>query len=243
MAEMGDEVESKRGGYRLIFIPGGSFAMGSAESERGRLQCEGPLHRVVVPGFFLGRCPVTNSEYQFFLKDNPDVPEPVFFGDKGFNHPAQPVVGVSFDDATRYCSWAGLRLPSEAEWEYACRAGTTTRYHCGNRSTELRCVAWYSRVARRRLHAVGKKAPNAFGLYDMHGNVWEWCVDDWHDTYAGAPDDGQPWVDSVRQNTRVLRGGSWFGNHADYLRSACRRAGDAELAEFNLGFRCALTPD
>lgn len=215
--------------------------MGSAESERGRAACEGPRRSVTVPSFYLGRYPVTNRDYSRFLSDNSKARRPAFFDDDAFNHPSQPVVGVTFDDAARYCEWSGLRLPSEAEWEYACRAETTTRFYNGNRSSDLRKIAWYSRCARRRLHTVGLKVPNAFGLYDMLGNVWEWCRDDWHDDYIGAPDDGRAWLDSTHGFERVLRGGSWFGNHADYLRSACRRAGLADHEAFNFGFRCALS--
>jgi formylglycine-generating enzyme required for sulfatase activity len=233
------EIEAKRGDYKLIHIPGGESMMGSPEGEAGRSASEGPRHRIQMPEFYMGRYPVTNDEYRRFIEDDPRAEEPVFWNDNSFNKPRQPVVGVTFEGAKRYCQWAGLRLPSEAEWEYACRAGTTTRYHSGDEEHDLARVAWYSRVARRRLHHVGEKEPNAFGLYDMHGNVWEWCEDDWHDDYRGAPDDGRAWVDRKRGDTRVLRGGSWFGNLPDYLRSATRYLGFSDAAEFNAGFRCA----
>jgi formylglycine-generating enzyme required for sulfatase activity len=236
---MWESSQADRGGYVLLSIPGGTFRMGSPEGEAGRAAQEGPVHSVTVPTFQLGRYPVTNREYQSFLESNPDVAPPGFWGDEEFTRPHQPVVGVTFDDATRYCAWAGLRLPSEAEWEYACRAGTATRYHHGDAESDLQRSAWYSHVAERRLHDVGEKAPNAFGLYDMHGNVWEWCEDDWHDDYVRAPADGRAWLDDPRSDDRILRGGSWFGNHADYVRSATRRSGYSALAEFNLGFRCA----
>ncbi len=212
--------------------------MGSPESEAGRSESEGPCHRVVVPSFHMGRHPVTNAEYRRFLAADPKAEEPDFWNNTSFNQPRQPVVGVTFEGARQYCDWVGLRLPSEAEWEYACRAGTTTRYHSGDEEPDLERVAWHSRVAQRRLHQVGEKAPNAFGLHDMHGNVWEWCEDDWHDNYRGAPEDGRAWVDRERGDTRVLRGGSWFGNLPDYLRSASRYLGFSDNAEFNVGFRC-----
>lgn len=215
--------------------------MGSAENEEGRFASEGPARSVVVPGFFLGPRPVTNGEYQRFLHANPRHAVPLFWSEEIFNQPAQPVVGVTLDAALGYAEWAGLRLPSEAEWEYACRAGTTTRYFSGNDEAGLQEVAWYSRVAERCLHAAGEKPANAFGLHDMHGNVWEWCADDWHEDYVGAPIDGSAWIERTRGDLRVLRGGSWFGNHAAYLRSATRRAAVSDCAEFNVGFRCALS--
>ena len=214
--------------------------MGSPDSEPGRSSIEGPLHRVEVRDFCIGRFPVTNEAYRAFLKDCDTVGQPEFWENEDFNDPKQPVVGVTFDDAMKYCEWAGLRLPSEAEWEYACRAGTTGRYCNGNRIKDLSRVAWYSRGARRRLRRVGEKAPNAFGLFDMHGNVWEWCADDWHGAYDGAPVDASPWKDAPEGEERVLRGGSWFGNTADYLRSATRRPGLAGFGDFDIGFRCAL---
>jgi formylglycine-generating enzyme required for sulfatase activity len=237
---MNAEIEARQGGYKLCRIPGGSFMMGSPENESGRAESEGPRHAVTLPDFYMGPCPVTNEEYRRFMTAAPNVREPDFWKDNSFNMPRQPVVGITFFEAKQYCEWAGLRLPSEAEWEYACRAGTTTRYHSGDTETDLNRAAWYSRIARRRLHSVGKKVPNAFGLYDMHGNVWEWCEDDWHDTYRDAPDDGRAWTDPVRGDTRVLRGGSWFGNLSDYLRSASRHIGFLDVGEFNVGFRCVL---
>jgi formylglycine-generating enzyme required for sulfatase activity len=232
-------IEASRGGYLLLPIPSGTFVMGSPKAEEGRTICESPAHRVVVSAFHLGRFPVTNEEYRLFLEANPLMAKPSFWKDGAFNQPRQPVVGVTFDDVQLYCRWAGLRLPSEAEWEYACRARTVGRFHSGDTEEDLQRAAWYSRIAERRLHDVGEKERNAFGLYDMHGNVWEWCEDDWHDTYCGAPDDGRAWIDAERCDTRVLRGGSWFGNHSDYLRSASRRPGATDFGQFNVGFRCA----
>ena len=131
----------------------------------------GPQHEVEVPGFYMGRYPVTNEEYGRFLADNGDASEPEYWGDRKFNQPNQPVVGVSWNDAQRYAQWAGLRLPTEAEWEYACRAGTTTRYYTGDSEADLDRAGWYDGNSGGKLHPVGQKEPNAFGLYDMHGNV------------------------------------------------------------------------
>ena len=113
------------------------------------------------------------------------------------------------------------RLPSEAEWEYACRAGSETEFCFGDDAKRLGEFAWYSENSESKTHPVGEKKPNAWGLYDMHGNVWEWVEDDWHDSYEGAPDDGSAWIDKPRGSDRVVRGGSW-GDVARYCRSAVR---------------------
>ncbi|MBF8276379.1 MAG: hypothetical protein HW390_1452 [Candidatus Brocadiaceae bacterium] len=234
---------SKPGGYELVNIPGGVFLMGSPWQEAGRYESESPLHEVQVPGFYMGRYPVTNEEYARFLKENPNVKEPAFWADRQFNQTKQPVVGVSWEDAQRYAAWAGLRLPSEAEWEYACRAGSKTRYYSGDTDEDFNRVGWYSVNSGSQLHTVGEKEPNGFGLYDMHGNVWEWVEDDWHNNYKGAPDDGQAWVDKswlgMKQGSdRVMRGGGWSGG-ARGCRSAGRSDGAPGDRGRSVGFRLA----
>ncbi|MDL1958219.1 MAG: SUMF1/EgtB/PvdO family nonheme iron enzyme [Deltaproteobacteria bacterium] len=231
-----DVIRAEHGGYELIRIPGGVFMMGSPESEEGRIDWEGPLHRVMVPDFYMGRHPVTNEEYGLFLKDNPDVPEPEYWADRQYNQPRQPVVGVIWDDAKKYAKWAGLRRPTEAEWEYACRANTQTRYYPGDKEEDLDRAGWYNKNSGNQLHPVGEKEPNSFGLYDMHGNVWEWVEDDWHDNYNGGPNDGRAWSDSPRGSHRVIRGGSW-GFDAPYCRSAIRYGRPPSLRFNDLGFR------
>jgi formylglycine-generating enzyme required for sulfatase activity len=233
-----DVITANRGGFELVHIPGGQFMMGSPESEEGRYSAESPLHEVRVTDFYLGRYPVTNEEYGRFLNENADEPEPEYWADREFNQPRQPVVGVSWQNAQLYAAWAGLRLPSEAEWEYACRAGTSTRYYTGNTEKDLEQVGWYYKNSGDQLHPVGEKEPNAFGLYDMHGNVLEWVEDDWHDNYKEAPDDGRAWIDEPRGADRVFRGGSW-GFSASYCRSADRYLNSPGNRGNGIGFRLA----
>ncbi len=231
-----DVFTAEQGGYELIRIPGWVFMMGSPESEAERFSDEGPLHKVTVPDFYIGRYPVTNEEYGLFLKNNPDVPEPRYWAHRQYNQPRQPVVGVSWDDAKKYAEWAGLRLSTEAEWEYACRANTQTRYYPGDKEEDLDRAGWYDKNSAHRLHPVGEKEPNSFGLYDMHGNVWEWVEDGKHDNYNGGPSDGSAWIDSPRSSIRVIRGGSWGGG-AHLCRSAIRRGFPPYDRSDYLGFR------
>ena len=212
---------SDPGGYELVRVPGGEFMMGAPESESG-YDRERPVHLVRVKSFYMGRYPVTNEQYARFLKAVPDISEPKYWSDRSYNQPQQPVVGVSWDDARAYAAWAGLRLPSEAEWEYACRAGTTTKYCNGDSEDHLDRVGWYAENSGGTLHPIGEKEHNDYGLYDMHGNVWEWVEDDSHRDYNGAPEDGSAWVDQPKRGVcRVLRGGSWF-SLGRYCRCAYR---------------------
>lgn len=231
-------IRTKTGGYELVKIPGGTFIMGSPEAEKERRENESPQHRVTVPGFYLGRYPVTNKEYEIFLMDNPNVNEPEFWSDRKFNQPMQPVVGISWFDAGRYAEWANLRLPSEAEWEYSCRAKTSTAYYSGDTEKDLYEVGWYISNSDRTSKTVGAKMPNRFGLYDMHGNVWEWMEDDWHELYDNAPSDGRAWVDPSRNSFRVMRGGCWY--YAPHrCRSGARGNFRPNLRNSFLGFRLA----
>jgi len=233
-----DIIRSKRGGYNLIKIPGGNFIMGAPQTEGGREQDkrEEPLHEVKVSGFYMGQYPVTNREYGIFLKENPDIKEPKYWGDRKFNQLNQPVVGVSWEDAHKYARWSGLRLPTEARWEYACRAGTSRLYYTGHSESDLDKAGWYNRNSGNNTHPIGQKEPNLFGLYDMHGNIWEWCEDDWHDNYNKAPGDGSAWIDTPRGLDRVSRGGSGFDNASN-----CRSANRAKFGRggryLYVGFR------
>lgn len=237
--ERQDVIVSEPSGYELVYIPGGVFMMGSPESEKDRDDDEGPQHEVSVPAFYMGRYPVTNAEYGKFLSQSKDTKEPAYWGDRKYNQLRQPVVGVSWNDAKAYADWAGLSLPSEAQWEYACRAGTTTRYYTGDSETDLDRAGWYDKNSDYKLHVVGEKEPNACGLYDMHGNVYEWVEDDWHENYEDAPADGRAWVGNPRDSHRVLRGGSWISS-ARYCRSANRLRSSPGYRHWYYGFRLVL---
>ncbi len=188
----------------------------------------------------MGRYPVTNGEYGRFLEENKGTNEPVFWGDRKYGQSQQPVVGLNWLEAKKYAAWAGLDLPSEAQWEYACRARTTTRFYTGDSKADLDRAGWYDENSSGRLHAVGEKEPNTFGLFDMHGNLWEWCEDLWHGNYQKAPDDGKAWVDNSDSSLRVLRGGSW-GNPSGYCRSAYRGADPGGRYQY-VGFRLVFLP-
>jgi formylglycine-generating enzyme required for sulfatase activity len=226
----------------MAAIPGGTFMMGSPENELERRDTESPQHQVTVPSFFMEKYPVTQVQYQTIMGTNPSL-------FKGSN---RPVECVSWDNAVAFCEKLSqitgktYRLPSEAEWEYACRAGTTTPFHFGETITTD--LANYNGnytygqepkgVYRRETTEVGSfGVANNFGLYDMHGNVWEWCQDDWHSDYEGAPIDGSAWLNNEEDNNgKLLRGGSWYGNPAS-CRSAYRYYNSLGGDDDDIGFR------
>src|SRR5262249_20686141 len=152
----------------------GEFEMG----EKNGADNERPTRIVRVREFYMGPHPVTNEQYERFRRAT-GARRPWYARDPKFQGPSQPVVGVSWDDAMSYCKWAGLRPPSEAEWEYACRGGTTTKYWSGDDPSTLDGIAWYVNNACGDLHAVGERPANQFGLCEMHGSIWEWCQDTW----------------------------------------------------------------
>ena len=218
----------------MVVIPTGRFLMGSP------CQNENPQHIVKVNSFAIGKYPVTQAQYQSVMGINPSY----FQG-----NPQYPVESVSWDDTQAFCQKLSqitsktYRLPTEAEWEYACRAGTTTRYYFGDDANQLGDYAWYDGNSQKTTHPVGQKKPNAWGLYDMSGNVWEWCEDDWHDNYIGAPTDGSTWVlknNNRFQSRKCLRGGSWFNLPID-CRSASRIRFDPDYVNNLLGFRVACS--
>ncbi|MCU0866303.1 MAG: SUMF1/EgtB/PvdO family nonheme iron enzyme [Planctomycetes bacterium] len=234
----------RRLGLDLVEIPAGSFAMGSGASEVGRFQDEGPVRVVRIPRYWLARTEVTNAQYRAFLEDtNHRTPERWF--DSEWNAPDQPVVGVSWEDAVAFCNWAGLRLPTESEWEYACRAGTLTAFAFGdnispeqaNYDGSLSSAGASKGRSRACSVQVGSLPANAWGLHEMHGNVWEWC-EDWVGDYRDAPVDGSPQRQDHGLGHRVLRGGSWI-NIARACRSAFRQSWPPGFRAHYVGFRPA----
>jgi formylglycine-generating enzyme required for sulfatase activity len=240
----------------MVRIPAGEFMMGSPKGEEGEYDDEKPQHKVKVPEFWMGKFQVTQAQWSTIAKlpkINQDLdPAPAHFKGKNL-----PVERVSWLDAIEFCdrlakkTGKAYRLPSEAEWEYACRAGTTTPFHFGE--TILTDLANYDGNQtyrngvkgeyREKTIEIGSFPPNSFGLFDMHGNVWEWCADLWHENYQGAPNDGSVWGDrSLKSDElRVLRGGSWC-NHPHYCRSALRDRFQAVNRVRNLGFRLLCPP-
>ena len=205
----------------MVWIEGGTFMMGSNDGSSD----EKPVHQVTMSGFYMDKTEVTQAEYERVMGTNPS-------NFKGC--PTCPVEKVSWHDAKAYCEKVGKRLPTEAEWEYAARAGTTTTYYWGNGSPDA--YAWYNGNSGSKTHAVGQEQPNTWGLYDMSGNVWEWCSD-WYDEnyYSNSPSQNPQGASSGK--SRVLRGGSWscIGN---YLRCAARGGDVPDARDSGGGFRC-----
>ncbi|HJQ23434.1 MAG TPA: formylglycine-generating enzyme family protein [Blastocatellia bacterium] len=246
----------------MVKLPGGTFLMGSPTNEEGHEDNEEPQHMVSVPTFYLGKYEVTQAQWQAVAK-LPKVkralnPDPSYF--KGDD---LPVERVSWEDAVEFCerlrkvTGRQYRLPDEAEWEYACRAGTTTPFAFGYTiKPELvnydgqHPYGWAAPepgIYRKKTTPVGYMAvANAFGLYDMHGNVWEWCQNPWHDDYTNAPTDTRnaspenAWGRSGDPHKRVLRGGSWY-SPGDLTRSARRYYFSPDFVIYDVGFRVACT--
>ncbi|MEG4344390.1 bifunctional serine/threonine-protein kinase/formylglycine-generating enzyme family protein [Microcoleus sp. A003_D6] len=230
----------------MMAIPGGSFVMGSPNTQAGRSNDEGPQHTVNVTSFFMGKYEVTQEEWEAVMGNNPSY----------FKGAKLPVEQVSWNDAVQFCqklsqkTGKNYRLPSEAEWEYACRAGTTTPFYFGETITPD-LVNYDSRdpygaaskgLYRAKTTDVGSFPPNAFGLYDMHGNVLEWCSDRYHSNYNGAPTDGTSWETGIDDNRvqRVQRGGSWINDAVD-CRSAYRYYNNSAVSRWrDMGFRVAV---
>jgi len=213
-------------GTEIVYIDGGTFQMGSNHGNDN----EKPVHSVTVSSFYIGKYPVTNKEYCCY---NPSHKNP---GDY------LPVVNVSWNDAMKYCKWLSnktdksYRLPTEAEWEYACKAGTTTKYYWGDEMDGNYC--WYKENSGGKVHPVGQKLPNAWDLYDMSGNVWEWC-NDWYGKYPSGSI-----IEPTGTGTgsyRVDRGGGWNGI-ADYCRSAFRDDYSPVYGSHGVGFRLVRDP-
>ncbi|MBD2457683.1 SUMF1/EgtB/PvdO family nonheme iron enzyme [Nostoc sp. FACHB-87] len=238
----------------MVLIPGGSFMMGSPEDELERTDNESPQHLVNIQQFCIGKYQVTQEQWRAVaglpqINKELDVDPSYFRGDK------RPVEQVSWYDAVEFCdrlaahTKRNYRLPSEAEWEYACRAGKTTPFHFGetitpelaNYNAEYTYGAGVKGIYRGQTTDVGSfGVANAFGLYDMHGNVWEWCLDTWHSNYDGAPKNGSWWIDDNNES-RLQRGGSWTTT-PENCRSAYRTKFDPNVRNRIFGFRivCAF---
>ena len=256
--DLGSEELGSKMPLEMVLIPSGTFLMGSPDDEPDRYDSEGPQHLVTVPTFFMGRYPITQEQWRAVaamdkvkIDLKPDPSE--FKGDK------RPVEQVSWEDAMEFCARLSAHtgrsysLPSEAEWEYACRAGTTTPFHFGEtittdvanyRGTDNKDRNWSGSYGdgpkgeyREETTPVDYfGVANAFGLCDMHGNVWEWCLDSWHDNYEGAPTDGSAWDADWARDRRVLRGGSWNG-YPTFCRSAYRHYSYPADRGLSYGFR------
>jgi formylglycine-generating enzyme required for sulfatase activity len=229
----------------MVVLPAGKFTMGSPDSEEDRSDTEGPQHDVMITkAFAVGRTEVTFDEWDACVSAagcNGYKPS-----DEGWGRDRRPAIHVSWDDTKAYVSWLSkmtgkeYRLLTEAEWEYAARAGSEARFSFGDDEAQLEQYAWYIRNTEKKTQPVQRKLANAFGLYDMHGNVYEWVEDPWHDSYMAAPTDGSAWVKDGNKSRRVVRGGSW-GNTVRRVRAASRIYDSPEVRENDRGFRLART--
>ena len=222
----------------MVVIPAGSFEMGSNESAN-----EQPAHRVYVPSFLIGKTEVTQGQWKALMGSNPS-----FFSTCGDDCPVEQ---VSWNDAQEFAqrlrqkTGKQYRLPSESEWEYAARAGSNAKWSFGGNESQLGDYAWYRDNSKpwfgaAKTQRVAQKKPNAFGIFDMHGNVWEWVQDCWHSNYAGAPTDGSAWTTGCSGNYRVVRGSSFYGDLSD-LRSANRSGYTPDDRIYGIGLRLALS--
>jgi formylglycine-generating enzyme required for sulfatase activity len=226
----------------MVEVAAGSFTMGSPPDEAGRVEViESPQHKVTIARpFAVGKFEVTFAEWEACVAGGGCTGNP-WPSDQGWGRGRRPVINVSWHDAKAYVSWLsrktgkGYRLLSEAEWEYAARAGTTTRFAFGDSIGKSQ-----AQFGAKQTMAVGSFPPNPFGLHDMHGNVWEWVEDAWHNDYQGAPTDGSVWP-GADLSKRVLRGGAWLNERLDELRSANRYWNPSDARRSYFGFRIART--
>jgi formylglycine-generating enzyme required for sulfatase activity len=230
----------------MVVVPAGKFIMGSSASEPGRYDNEEPEHNVIcAKPFAVARFDVTFDEWDACVAHGDCDPR---VSDSGYGRGRQPVINVTWDDARHYAAWLSrmtgkpYRLLSEAEFEYAARAGTQEAYPWGDEigKNNANCQDCGSRWDNSQPSPVGSFAANQFGLYDMHGNVWKWVEDCYHEDYKGAPQDGSAWVEGADCSLRVVRGGSWF-TYPRNLRSADRVRLSSDLRNVSLGFRVGRT--
>ncbi|MDP8228548.1 MAG: formylglycine-generating enzyme family protein [Candidatus Electryoneaceae bacterium] len=221
----------------MIWIPPGEFMMGAQEDEQDADDFEYPRHRVTLDyGFWMGKYEVTQAQWEAVMGNNPS----------NFEGANRPVECVSWNDIQSFESELDgeFRLPSEAEWEYACRADTDTRFYWGDdpNYNVIDEYAIYNGNDPNETAVVGTKLPNDWRLYDMSGNVWEWCEDTWHENYQSAPDDGSAWIQGGNQNIRACRGGAWDGL-ARSCRSARRTGSNPNHNDYSDGFRLVRDAD
>ncbi len=223
------EVKNSKDGSILIYIPAGEFTMGSENGDSD----EKPVHKVYLDGYYIGKYEVTFEQYDRFCEATGRVKP----DNEGWGRGNRPVINVSWNDAVAYCKWAGLRLPTEAEWEKAARGGENYKYAGSNNPDE---VAWYDNNSGNYTHPVGQKKANGYGTYDMSGNVWEWCSD-WYDSgyYSNSPYRNPKGPASG--SSRVYRGGSWDVG-ARNIRCAVRYGDTSDSGNCGLGFRVARSP-
>jgi len=222
---------------KMVLIRPGKFMMGSPYSGHGWGKEADPQHEVTISKpFYMGVTEVTQAQYEAVMGTNPS----------NFKGAANPVDGISWNDATDFCkkisekTRQAVRLPTEAEWEYACRAGTESAFSFGDDPSALGDYAWWGGNSDGTTHPVGQKKPNAWGLYDMHGNVWEWCAD-WYGEYPAGPAT-DPFGPATGSGLRVLRGGAYgCGGDTYPFRCACRYYLDPAFRHGLSGFRCART--
>jgi formylglycine-generating enzyme required for sulfatase activity len=256
LEELPDEIVNSIG-MKLRLIKPGSFLMGAPKGEIGTSEDEQPVHSVEISRpFYLGVYPVTQAEYVQVTS----LANPSWFSKEGAGKSAVdrldtsrfPVEKVSWDEAAAFCealnhqdatkpAWGKYALPTEAEWEYACRAETKTAYFFGGDSGELGNYAWYAPNSDGRTHAVGTRRPNPWGLFDMHGNVWQWCIDYYDAKYYQNSSNKDP-RNSLESEARVLRGGSW-NNYAENCRAAYRGKNAPGYRGLYLGFRVCFRLD
>jgi formylglycine-generating enzyme required for sulfatase activity len=230
----------------MVVIPPGTFQMGDVRGIGS--SSEKPVHEVIIPKpFAIGSTEVTFKEYDLFAdathREKPELP-----ANQGRDRPPRPVINVSWNDAVEYAKWLSTRtgkryrLPSEAEWEYAARSGGKEEIWSGTSlERELDGYAWYKPKSEGKTRQVGTKKPNALGLFDMSGNVWEWVEDGWHYDYKGAPTDGNAWVQG-QSDEHVIRGGSWnYGPES--LRTSGRSRVSTDIRRNDVGFRLAQDID
>jgi formylglycine-generating enzyme required for sulfatase activity len=223
----------------MVYIPAGTFQMGSTDNEYGFAQYTTPVHTVTLQGFDIGAYEVTQAQYQAIMGSNPSH----------FQGMNIPVDSVTWYDAREFCTRLStltgrtFTLPSEAQWEYACRAGTTTLYSWGDSDSLIGDYAWWYNDSDSHPHTVGTKLPNPWGLYDMQGNVWEWCLDSWHSNYVGAPTDGSAWEPETG-SYHMFRGSSWATTIPWYFRSAIRSIYPYQDIRYDIiGFRVVEVPE